>query len=191
MKKSLADILKIRKPRPKYKVLKEIAERWSPRYFSRGKISKSHLKIIFEAARWAPSGHNRQPWYFYYAKKGTNAYKNLFSTLNEYNQSWAKTAPLLILACVIKDNNPFAFYDLGAAVISLVLQAQSLGYYSRQMGLFDKQKVKKIFQLEKNLEPYIIIAMGKIGDYKTAPPEIVKMEIDPRPRKKDLFKELL
>jgi len=81
MKKSLVDILKIRKPKPKYKVLKEIAERWSPRYFSRGKISKSHLKIIFEAARWAPSGHNRQPWYFYYAKKGTGAYKNLFLTL--------------------------------------------------------------------------------------------------------------
>jgi nitroreductase len=171
-----------------------MARRWSPRYFSDKKIHLNHLKIIFEAARWAPSAHNRQPWYFYYAEKGTKPYKTLFSTLNEYNQSWAKTAPILILACAItKDkegNNPFAFYDLGASVISLVLQAQSLGYYARQMALFDKEKVKKIFQLEENLKPFIIIALGKIGDYKTAPKEIVEMEIDPRPRKKDLFRKL-
>jgi nitroreductase len=153
-----------------------------------------HLKIIFEAARWTPSAHNRQPWYFYYAEKGTNPYKILFSTLNEYNQSWTKTAPILILACSItKDeqgDNPFAFYDLGASVISLILQAQSLGYYVRQMALFDKEKVKKFFKLGENFEPFIIIALGKIGDYITAPKEIVEMEIDPRPRKTDWFKKL-
>lgn len=194
MTTTFSDILKIRRPRPKHKIIKEIAKRWSPRYYSDKKIPLSHLKIIFEAARWAPSAHNRQPWYFYYTEKETQAYKILFSTLNEYNRSWAKTAPILILACAItKDgqgDNLFAFYDLGATVISLILQAQSLGYYAREMGLFDKEKVKKIFKLEKNLEPFIIIALGKIGDYKSAPEEIVEMEIDPRPRKKDLFKKL-
>ncbi len=188
------DIIKIRRPKPKYKIIKEIAERWSPRYYSDKKIPLSHLKIIFEAARWTPSAHNRQPWYFYYAAKETKPYKILFSTLNEYNQSWAKTAPILILACAItKDgqaDNPFTFYDLGASVISLILQAQSLGYYAREMALFDKEKVKKIFKLEENLKPFIIIALGKIGDYKTAPKEIIEMEIDPRPRKTDLFKKL-
>jgi nitroreductase len=188
------NIIKIRRPKPKYKIIKEIADRWSPRYYSDKKIPLNHLKIIIEAARWTPSGHNRQPWYFYYVTKGTKFYKILFSTLNKYNQSWAKTAPIFILACAITNdkegNNPFAFYDLGASVISLILQAQSLGYYARQIALFDKEKVKKIFKLEKNFEPFIIIALGKIGDYKTSPKEIIQMELDPRPRKTDLFKKL-
>jgi len=184
------DITKIHLPQPKYKILKEISKRWSPRYFSDKPVSADHLNIIFEAARWAPSGHNDQPWYFYYAKKGTNSYDKLFSTLVDYNKSWAKTAPTLILACAITGDNPYAIYDLGAAVLSLILQAQSLGYHARQMALFDQEKVKQIFKLEKNLQPYTIIAMGKIGDHDKAPKEIIEFEISPRPRKKDFFKEL-
>jgi len=194
MTTTLQKIIKIRQPQLQYTIMKEIAQRWSPRYFSDKKIPKNHLNIIFEAARWTPLGRNHQPWYFYYAQKGNSSYQKLFSTLNEKNQSWAKTAPLLILACSQTHNekgeNPFAFYDLGAAVLSLVLQAQSLGYYSRQMGLFDKEKVKKIFHLLPNFEPFIIIAVGKIGDYKNAPPEIVEMDLDPRPRKIDIYKEI-
>jgi len=188
-------IIKIHQPRPRDKVISEIAKRWSPRHYSQEKIPTKHINIIFEAARWSPSGHNYQPWYFYFAKKGTSAYNKLFSTLDKYNQSWAKTAPLLILACAITSNiegkkNIYAFYDLGAASFSLILQAQSLGYYSRQMALFDKQKVKEFFKLKKNLAPYVIIAMGKIGDYKKASKQVVGYELDPRPRKTNLAKEL-
>lgn len=185
---------KIHVPRPRYKVIKEISTRWSPRYFSAEKIPVKHLNIIFEASRFAPSAHNQQPWYFYYINKGTAVYDKLFSTLNEYNQTWAKTAPLLILACAITNNtsgkNIYAFYDLGAAVLSLILEAQSLGYYSRQMALFDKQKVKMFFNLEKDHEPYIIIAMGKIGNFENASKQIIEYELDPRPRKTNLAKEL-
>ena len=187
-------ILGVRKPKPRYPVIKEIQKRFSPRFFASEEIPKDDLNAIFEAARWAPSGHNHQPWYFYYAKKGTKGYKNLFSTLNDYNQSWAGTAPLLILPCFItknKDgNNPFALYDLGAAVISLILQAQSLGYYARQMGIFDKAKVKQLFRLKSNAEPFVIIAIGNIGDYTKAPKYIIDLELDPRPRKEDLVHEL-
>lgn len=194
MSKTLSKIIKIRRPKPRYQIIKEISERFSPRYFSSEPVKEKDLHSIFEAARWAPSGHNHQPWYYYFTQKGTRAYKKLFSTLNGYNQSWAKTAPLLILACAMVNNkegeNPFAYYDLGASVLSLILQAQSLGYYSRQMGLFDKDKVKRIFSLEKNLEPFIVIALGKIGNYKDAPKEIVEMELDPRPRKTDISKQL-
>lgn len=195
MDPTLKKILKIHQPRPRYKVIAEIANRWSPRHYSAEKIQDEHLNTIFEAARWAPSGHNQQPWYFYFVKKGTGAYDRLFSTLNPYNKSWAKTTPLLILACAITKNvegkNPFAFYDLGAAVLSLILQAQSLGYYSRQMALFDKQKAKKFFKLEKNFEPYVIVAMGKLGDYKNATKQVLEYELDPRPRKTDFFSHLL
>ncbi|MCJ7826318.1 nitroreductase family protein [Patescibacteria group bacterium] len=188
-------ILKIRKPTPRYPVLKEIEKRFSPRFFSDETVQEKDLNALFEAARWAPSAHNHQPWYFYYTKKGTKSYTNLFSTLNTYNQSWAHTAPLLILACAIATNekgkNPFTLYDLGASVMSLILQAQSLGYYARQMGLFDKEQVKIMFKLEKNFEPFIIIALGKIGDYTTAPGTIVELELDPKPRKTDVAKELI
>ena len=188
------EILKIHQPKPRYKVISEITKRWSPRHYSDEKIPTKHLNIIFEAARWAPSAHNHQPWYFYFAKKGTNTYKKLFSTLDEYNQSWAKTAPLLILASAVTTNsegkNIYAFYDLGAAVLSFILQAQSLGYYSRQMALFDKQKVKEFFKLEKSIEPYVIVAMGRIGDYKKASKQIINYELDPRPRKVNIAQEL-
>lgn len=191
---TFADIHRIHKPKPRYNVIKEIAERWSPRHFSNEEVSRTHLNIIFEAARWAPSGHNQQPWHYFYVKKNTTSYKKLFSTLIEYNQSWARTAPVLILACTItrgaKEENPFAFYDLGASVFSLILQARSLGYYTRQIGLFDKERVKKDFKLEKNLQPYVIIALGKIGDYKNASKEVIGYELDPRPRKTNISTQL-
>lgn len=195
MKKNInVTVFATRRPKPQYPVIKEIKERFSPRFFSTDPVKEKDLNSIFEAARWAPSGHNHQPWYFFYVKKGTVSYKSLFSTLNDYNQSWAKTAPVLILACAIikneKGENEFALYDLGAAVISLILQAQSFGYYSRQMGLFDKEKVKQMFKLNKNYQPFIVIALGKIGDYKDAPEDMIQMELDPRPRKKDLVKEI-
>lgn len=191
---TLKDILSIHLPQPRYNILKEISQRWSPRFYSDKKIPFNHIQRIFEAARFTPSGHNYQPWYFYYTKKGAESYQKLFSTLDKYNQSWAGTAPILILACAVTKNkdgkNPFAYYDLGAAVLSLILQSQSLGYFARQMGLFDKDKVKKIFKLDKILDPYIIIALGKIGDYHKAPQNIIGLEIDPRPRKTDIFAEL-
>lgn len=195
MKKDInAMVFAARRPKPQCPVIKEIKERFSPRFFSTDPIKEKDLNSIFEAVRWTPSGHNLQPWYFYYVKKGTVSYKKLFSTLNDYNQSWAKTAPVLILACAIAKNkkgeNPFAFYDLGASVISLILQAQSLDYYARQMALFDKKKAKKIFKLKEELQPYIVIALGRIGNYKDAPENIIQMELDPKPRKKDIAKKI-
>lgn len=191
---TLQDILKIHKPKPRYPIIREIANRWSPRFYDPALISMNDLKSMFEAARFAPSAHNHQPWYYFYAVKGSNAYRDLFSTLNEYNKTWAVTAPILILACAIVQNehgeNPHALYDLGASVISFILQAQSLGYYGRQMALFDKTKVRKYFRLEKKLEPFIIIALGKVGNYKKASQYILDLERDPRPRKTDFFREL-
>ncbi|NMB83948.1 nitroreductase [Candidatus Roizmanbacteria bacterium] len=187
-------ILKIHRPRPRHPVIDQISKRWSPRLYSDKTIPGNDIDTIFEAARWTPSGHNRQPWYFYLAKKNTGAYQKLFSTLDPYNQSWSKTAPVLILACaIISDqdgDNPYAFYDLGASVISLILQAQELGYFSRQMALFDKQKVRALLRLRDDIVPYIIVAMGKIGNYDTAPKQIIDYELNPRPRKTDLFKEM-
>lgn len=188
-------VFDIHTPIPRYPVMKEIQKRFSPRFFAKNPVKKDDLNSIMEAARWAPSGHNHQPWFYFTAKKGTKAYTNIFSTLSTYNQSWAYTAPLLILACAIIKNehgkNPFAVYDLGASVMSLVLQAQSLGYYARQMGMFDKQKVKSMVQMEKYTEPFVIIALGSIGDFSHAPKEIMEFERDARPRKTNISQKLL
>ena len=194
MKTTTQEIIKVRKPKPRFKVIEVIANLFSPRFFSDGKIPKNHINSIFEAARWTPSGRNHQPWFFYLVKKESLFYQKLFSTLNEYNQKWAKSAPVLILGCTLVKNqfgeNPFAVYDLGASVMSLILQAQSLGYYGRQIGLFDKEKVREIFKLDESMEPFIIIALGKIGNYKNASEEVIKMDLDPRPRKSEIYKEI-
>lgn len=175
-----ADILKIRKPKPKYPIIKEIAERFSPRFFSEEKITQKEIDKIFEAARLTPSAYNNQPWLFYWAQKGDKIFDKLFSCLSSYNQGWAKTAPFLVLCCFTEESergkNPYAVYDLGAAVISLILQAKAAGIYARQMALFDHGKVKKLFKLEKNYQPFIIVTLGKIGNYLQAPQEIIEKD---------------
>ncbi|OGG04797.1 hypothetical protein A2Z33_05810 [Candidatus Gottesmanbacteria bacterium RBG_16_52_11] len=190
----LDDILRVRKPAPAHPVIAPVAVRWSPRFYSGEKIPREHLDTMFEAARWAPSAHNRQPWQFFFTEKGSDHYGKIFSALNGYNQSWAGTAPVLVLACAETKAggkaNQFCYYDLGAAVLAFVLQAQALGYHARQMGLFDREKVRKFFRLKPDLEPFIVIAVGRIGNYEEAPDAIVKMELDPRPRKTGIATEL-
>jgi nitroreductase len=182
-------VLRVHLPKTKLKILDVIAKRWSPRHYSGEKIPQEHLNTILEAARWTPSAHNLQPWYFYYAQKPTKDYERLEEALSEYNHRWAKSAPLLIVACMdLKEESQFAHYDLGAAVFALILQAHSLGYYCRQMALFNHEKVQKL--VGKNHKPYIIVAIGKLGDYEKAEENIVRYEMDPRPRKEKISEEL-
>jgi len=186
------DIIKIRKPRPSYQIIKEIENRFSPRYFSDEKIKIDDINSIFEAARFAPSGWNFEPWYFYWTKKNDISYDKIISSLTKYNR-FAKTAPVLVVGCFIKKfkgNKSYYRHDLGAAVMSLVLQAQHLGYYCRQMGDFNKYKLIKLLNLEKAHHPFVIIALGKLGDYRDIDDGLLKRELDPRPRKKDFVKKL-
>ena len=187
------EIIKIRKPRPDYPVIAEITNRFSPRYFLDKKVEIDDINSIFEAARFAPSGWNFQPWYFYWTKKGDTSYNKIISCLTKYNR-FAKTAPVLIVACFIKKfkgRKTYYRHDLGAAVMSLILQAQHLGYYCRQMGDFNKNKLVKLFNVDINHFPFVIIALGKLGDYKKIDNKLLERELDPRPRKKDFVKKLV
>lgn len=186
------EIIKIRKPQPDYPVMEEINNRFSPRYFSDDKIKLRDINSIFEAARFTPSGWNFQPWYFYWAEKGSKSYNKIISCLPKYNR-FAKTAPVLVIGCLIKQSKgEKAYYrhDLGAAVMSLVFQAQHLGYYSRQMGKFYSHKLKKTFNLNNDHHPFVVIAIGKIGDYKNIDSKLLKRELELKPRKKDFVKKL-
>jgi nitroreductase len=186
-------IIKLKKPQLRFPILTELQERFSPRVFSSKKISEAVLNSVFEAARWAPSGYNHQPWYFYWTRQGRPAYGKIISCLSERNH-WAKTAPVLIVCCYIKECehgvNRFAGHDLGAAVMSMIIQAQSCGIYSRQMGLFDGQKLQKSLNIPKGYVPFVIVATGKPGDYTTINEELLARELNKRERKKDIVKKL-
>lgn len=193
----IQEIIKNRTPETRFPLIKAITRRFSPRVFSSKLISLKHLKTIFEAARLAPSGRNNQPWFYYWIRKGSRSYKKLGSCIPERN-TWAFSAPIIIIACYdqtdsIDKINKWAKYDLGASVISMILQAQELGYYCRQIGTFDSNKTKDVFNIPQSLNPFILIALGKIGtedDYQKTDKEIIKKELLPWNRKKKINQEL-
>jgi nitroreductase len=164
-------------------------KRFSPRLFSNDSISDNDIQIIFEAVRFTPSSYNRQPWYFYLAKKGTKGFEKLSLLLLEGN-NWAKNAPVLILGCYIEEDqygkNPYAQYDLGQAAATLVYQAQDLGYYTHQMAGFDREKAKDFIK-EKNHIPWVMIALGKIGNYELASKELIEKDGQKPQRKEKIF----
>jgi len=186
-------IIEFKKTRLKPPIIKELKLRFSPRFFSGEKIDSKILHSIFEAGRWAPSAYNYQPWYFYWSEKESVAYKKIISTLSERNQ-WAKSAPVLIVACYLKERenkiNKFAEYDLGLAVMSMTIQAQTYDIYTRQMGLFDNEKLQELLKIPKEYKPFIVLAIGKIGDYQKIDQELLERELQKREQKISISKKL-
>jgi len=180
-------IINIKKPKLKADIIDVLKNRFSPRFFTPEKIKDKEINSIFEAVRWTPSAYNNQPWYFYLIERKTKAFKKVINCLPELNQ-WARTASALIVACYLKDKDEnkakYAQYDLGASVMSLVIQAQSLGHYARQMALFDKEKLIKEVNINKNHHPFVIIALGKLGDYRKIDRPLLERELRPRERKR-------
>jgi nitroreductase len=182
-----------RKPKPRLPILPAIRERFSPRWFSPEPIPEKDVDRMLEAARWAPSGYNSQPWYFYWTTQGTKAFADIQSCLPDFNL-WSATAPILIVACYLDRDkvgkNRFAKYDLGASVVSLILQATNMGYYARQMGIFKKAKLIKLLKIDSLHTPFVILALGKLGDYTKIDDALLERELSPHERKRDLAKRL-
>jgi nitroreductase len=185
--------LALKKSNVRTPILKELRERFSPRVFSSEPISTHNVESMIEAARWTPSGHNSQPWYFYWTTQGTQAYEKIQSCMPDMNK-WSAKAPLLVVACYIRKNeygiNRYAKHDLGAAVLSLILQAQSMGYYTRQIGRFNQTKAKRVLPIDPTHTPFVILALGKLGDYTAIDAELLKRELTPRERKTDIAKKI-
>lgn len=148
-------------------------QRWSPRGFdSDKKVLKQDLLRCLEAARWAPSCFGDEPWRFIVCQREESEqhWQNLLSCLMPKNQSWAKSAPVLILTCthtVFKHNgneNRWAEYDAGAASVSLSLQAADLGLVTHQMGGFDADAVRKTFAIPNDYMPMAVMALGYQGN---------------------------
>ena len=167
-----------------------IKRRWSPRAFSRRPVEPEAVRSLLEAARWAPSSLNEQPWHFIIAARDQpEAFERMLGCLVPGNQRWAKDVPLLMISVVrrarLRDGKPnrCAFHDTGLAVASLVFQAMSLGLFVHQMGGIDRENIRKTYAIPEGYNPMAGIAVGYPGDPHSLPDDIREQELAPRTRK--------
>ena len=167
-----------------------IRERWSPRAFSSRHVEKEKLRSLFEAARWAASSYNAQPWYFIVAtKEDPENYKKILDSFVEFNQGWAKNAPVVALSVArmkFEHNgtpNNHAFHDVGQAAANLALQATALGLQVHQMAGILPEKAREIFGIPDGYEPVAGFAIGYPGDHTDLPDTLREQERAPRTRK--------
>lgn len=168
-----------------------IRNRWSPRAFSDKPVPLDVLRSLFEAARWAASSYNEQPWTFLMATKDDpENFAKMLSVLVEFNAGWAKHAPVLALA-VAKlafhhngSPNRNAFYDVGAASAQLTFEASSRGLFVHQMAGYDGAKARQVFEIPAGWEPIAAIAIGYPGDPESLPQPLRDRELAPRSRKR-------
>jgi nitroreductase len=182
--------LAMRKPAETHVPVHElIRERWSPVSFSERSLEPQQILSVLEAARWAPSSFNGQPWsYLIATRERPQEFERLASCLSEGN-SWAKRAPLLILAVAAthfsqtgKPNN-HAFHDVGLANENLVLQASALGLVAHQMAGFLPDKARQLYGIPEGQVPLTMIAVGYEGDPNDLPEGLQKRELSPRSRR--------
>jgi len=166
-----------------------IARRWSARAFSTKPVEKSKLLSILEAARWAPSSRNEQPWrYIVFTREHPENLEKAQSVLKEINE-YAKRAPILICAISRKsysDNNVYNrlhFHDLGAANENMFLEAFNQGLILHEMGGFDVDKAKRIFSIPEEFEMGVMIAIGYQDTHEILPESLAKKAHIPRQRK--------
>jgi nitroreductase len=150
-------------------VLEVIINRHSGRsYDSSRSVSADQILALKEAARWAPSCYGDEPWRFIICHKETHpdAYKKVLDSLVEFNQNWAKNAPVLVVIVAHtqfktkKTDNPWASYDTGAAAENMMLQATALGLMGHQMGGFDEEKIKQSFGIKGAYKVMSVMAVG-------------------------------
>jgi nitroreductase len=167
-----------------------IRRRWSPRAFSERQVEPDKLLSLFEAARWAASSSNEQPWAFLVAtQQDAKNFEAMVGVLVEFNRTWANKAPVLILTLAHtqfeKDGRPnrHAFYDLGQAAANLALQATALGLATHQMAGFDVESARERFAVPAGWEPASVIALGYPGDLDSLTEKLRQREIGERRRK--------
>ncbi len=169
-------------------ILPIIHSRWSARAFSDREVSSTALAQVFEAARWAPSGGNGQPWHYIVGVRNLTTHQQIASTLGGLNQAWAPHAPVLILgvARAVKDGktNPYALYDLGAATALLALQAAVLGLNAHQMAGYDHDAARRVLGIPEEYALGTVIALGYQDHPETLQhDQLIAREIAPRERK--------
>ncbi|AVQ99774.1 malonic semialdehyde reductase [Oceanobacillus picturae] len=180
----MTDVNQFRKTR--YDIDPIYIKRWSPRSFSNQKVSEEVLSSVFEAARWAPSAANVQPWRFVFASSEQDK-ETFLSFINEGNVIWCKNAPVLI-AVISKmeeerfgGNNPAHAFDTGTAWGFLSLEAARKGLITHAMGGFNKEKAKEALSIPDGYQVHAIVALGYQGEKSSLEEAYQKREV-PSPR---------
>ncbi len=173
-----------------YPVHDLIASRWSPYSFANQSVSDDDLRSLFEAARWAASSYNEQPWSYIVAKKeDAEEFGRLVSCLVDANQTWAKASAVLALGISklnsARDNQPnrAAIHDLGLAAANLVLEATARGLAVHQMIGILPDKAREVYSIPEGHEPMTALAIGYAGDPSNLPDELRARDATRRPRK--------
>ena len=167
-----------------------IRERWSPRAFSEKSVAPEVLRSLFEAARWAASSNNEQPWVYLVAtKEDAENFAKMLGVLVEFNADWAKHAPVLALSVAHlkmgRDGkaNRVALHDVGTASAQLTFEANSRGLFVHQMAGFQAEKAREVFGIPPDWEPVAAMAMGYPGNPDSLPQKLRERELAPRTRK--------
>ena len=169
-------------------ILDVLAERWSPRSYIPEPIDETKLASALEAARWSPSAGNSQPWRFIVARRGSDAFNKVVSTLMGFNQAWAPTASVLLVGLVNelrdRDGNisPTGVYDLGQAMAHLSIQAHHDGLHVHQMTGFVKDDLAAAFELPADITPFVVAAIGTVGSPDDLDEVLAERERQPRTR---------
>ena len=167
-----------------------IRNRWSPRAFADNPVSAETLRALFEAARWAPSSNNEQPWaYLVATQDDAENFAKMLSVLVEFNAGWAKQAPVLALSVAhVKTQregkpNRVALHDVGSASAQLTFEANARGLLVHQMAGFDAGKARQAFAIPADWEPVAAMAIGYPGDAASLSEKLRERELAPRVRK--------
>lgn len=169
-------------------ILDVLAERWSTRIFdAHTPIDEEALASALEAARWAPSANNTQPWRFVVARRGTGAHAAIVAALMGFNQTWAADAGALVVfaAAASLDGKPltWAVYDTGQAAAYFTVQAHASGLHTHQMGGFDRAAIGEAFGFGDDLAAVTVMAVGALGSLAEAPEALRERELAPRTRR--------
>jgi len=173
-----------------YPIQELLARRWSPYAFQDRPVPENDLRSLFEAARWAASSFNEQPWtYIVATKEDPEQFQQVLSCLVEFNQAWAKAAPVLALGIASLTSarsgqvNRAAVHDLGLAAGNLLVEATARGLVVHQMlGIFP-DKARQVFDIPEGFEAWTAIAIGYRGDPASLPDALRERECRPRQRK--------
>ena len=175
---------------PDYPIQEFIADRWSPYGFTDRPVPKADLSSLFEAARWAASSYNEQPWSYFVATRETpGEFERLLSCLVPANQAWAKAAPVLVLGVVShrfaqnhKDNRA-AVHDLGLASANLVMEATVRGLSVHQMIGILPDRARELYQIPEHTEAWTAMAIGYKANAAGLPDGLRERDLAPRQRK--------
>ncbi len=168
--------------KPDHDIEPILFHRWSPRAMSGEQISEQELMTLFEAARWAPSSYNAQPWRFLYARRGTASWDRYFDLMVEFNQSWTKHAAVLMVVVSRKTFEwndqaaPTHSFDAGAAWQNLALQGSTMGLVVHGMQGFDYEKARVALNVPEDFQVDAMIAVGKPGKREDLPEDLQERE---------------